>query len=59
MTEKNSICYITYAIPSDMMPQLPPFFQKEIVQPEPQLYPDGFMPDWFFGGCFPEDDIAE
>ena len=56
MNEKNCVCYITYAVPSDMMPVIAPFFQKEITD-SPRIYPDGFMPEWFSNGCFPEDDI--
>lgn len=68
MNEDKSVCYITYAIPLSMMPQIPlPFAQQmpsadlKIQAPPPQegLYPDGFMPDWFLLGSFPEDDFDD
>ena len=59
MNEKNCVCYITYAVPADMMPHITAFSQKEINAPEPCLFPDGFMPEWFRNGCFPEDDIDD
>ena len=59
MNEKNCMCYITYAVPGDMMPHLMPFFQKETTAPDLRLYPEGFMPVWFSKGCFPEDDIED
>lgn len=66
MNEDKSVCYITYAVPLSMLPQLPlPLLhqpsqqeqQAEIAPPQQGLYPDGFMPEWFLRGSFPEDDF--
>ena len=68
MNEEKSVCYITYAVPLSMMSQIPlPFAQEtpctepHIQPPPPQegLYPEGFMPDWFLRGSFPEDDYDD
>ena len=68
MNEDKSVCYITYAVPLSMMPQIPLPFAPRLpceethIQPLPPqegLYPEGFMPDWFLRGSFPEDDFDD
>lgn len=66
MQNEQPICYITYAVPANMLPNLPfPQFSvtenTEAPQEEdfPSLYPPGFMPDWFIRGSFPEDDFED
>ena len=67
MQNSEPVCYITYAVPVRLMPQLS---MQEIYVPEsvshcseeenlPTLYPPGFMPDWFLSGSFPEDDFED
>ena len=57
------ICYITYAVPAKMLSEIMPFpaFSKPLPDPTPEnpLYPDGFMPEWFLRGSFPEDDLED
>ena len=63
MQNEEPMCYITYTIPARLMPKLPlgeAVMSIESVPEEPKmLYPDGFMPDWFLNGRFPEDDIDD
>lgn len=63
MNEDKSVCYITYAVPLSMLGQLPlpvlPQQQEECAVPQQKLYPEGFMPEWFLRGSFPEDDFDD
>lgn len=67
MQNSEPMCYITYAVPAHLLPQLPlqnissPSFMasEEREEEPPQLYPPGFMPDWFLRGAFPEDDFDD
>ena len=66
MENGQPMCYITYAIPANLMPALPleGVFSAPKVEPavpaEPQeIYPPGFMPQWFLRGSFPEDDFED
>ena len=65
MENAEPMCYITYAVPARLMPKLP---LGELAPPENtpqentdtmQLYPPGFMPEWFLRGSFPEDDFDD
>lgn len=68
--KEDFFCYITYAVPSSMIPALPfaPTFIGDTSLKEEEgadlnaqstLYPPGFMPGWFLGGSFPEDDFED
>lgn len=57
MNEENCMCYITYAVPRNMIPHLFPAPPPE--SSPPMLYPPGFMPDWYRSGSFPEDDYED
>ena len=63
MQNEEAMCYITYAVPARLLPNLPlgeSVMPIESVQEEPpMLYPEGFMADWFLNGRFPEDDIDD
>ena len=67
MQNEQPMCYITYAVPAHLVPQLtlqeaavPVNVQPCTAEETPQeIYPPGFMPDWFLRGSFPEDDFAE
>ena len=57
------MCYITYAVPARLLSGIAPFNIAEAMpvtpkEPEP-LYPEGFMPEWFLRGSFPEDDFED
>lgn len=59
MQNEEAMCYITYAVPARLLPNLPlgEVMPIETMQEEPpMLYPEGFMPDWFLNGKFPEDE---
>ena len=55
------MCYITYAVPVDELPDFSKF--TGILNgpaPLPAILPETpstFVPEWFYGGGFPEDDI--
>ena len=64
MENNDVMCYITYAVPARLMPPLP-FGENPIgavpVAPTAEhgadsVYPEGFMPEWFLRGSFPEDE---
>lgn len=59
MENNENMCYITYAVPRDLIPNtLFAEAPKEAVsEKEPILFPPGFVPEWYLKGCFPEDDI--
>jgi hypothetical protein len=67
MQNGEPMCYITYAVPARLMPQLSlnELYAAEnaphvCVQEEPpELYPTGFVPEWFLRGSFPEDDFDD
>ena len=67
MQNSEPMCYITYAVPARLMPDLPfgdfsapmAVESKETEDEAPVLYPPGFMPDWFLRGSFPEDDFED
>ena len=67
MQTGEPMCYITYAVPAKLMPELSlgelsAPIATESRKPEeesPALYPPGFMPDWFLRGSFPEDDFED
>lgn len=65
MQNDKPMCYITYAVPAELMPQLAfgeaPLPSRPVQEEElpPALYPPGFMPDWFLRGSFPEDDFDD
>lgn len=57
MNEENCMCYITYAVPRNMIPA---FVQGEITPPRhDSLYPPDFVPEWYRRSSFPEDDTEE
>ena len=49
------MCYITYIVPKSALPPLA-LPGAQMVESEPQIYPDGFVPEWFLQGGFPEDE---
>lgn len=64
MDNQKYMCYITYAIALDKMPELPDFVPlpkassvPEATQSAPLEHPPGFVMQWFQQGGFPEDDI--
>ena len=68
MQSNEPMCYITYAVPAKLMPELSlgelsapiRVEAKETTEEDsPALYPPGFMPDWFLRGSFPEDDFED
>ena len=57
MNEEQCMCYITYAVPKNM---LPAFMQGGIsMPPQNSLYPPDFVPEWYRRSSFPEDDIED
>ena len=56
MNEEQCMCYITYAVPKSMMPKFLTMVETEAPK---ELYPPGFMPEWYLKSSFPEDDIEE
>ena len=56
--ENKYMCYVTYAIALDELPQIPPFIKENALteSPQTQILPIGFMPQWFQAGGFPEDE---
>lgn len=66
MQNEEPMCYITYAVPAHLLPELrlQEMYAKQnipqINMEEPAaIYPPGFMPDWFLSGSFPEDDFED
>ena len=63
MEKGQPMCYITYAVPANLMPTLSfeggfPLPDAKPEEKEPSsVYPPGFMPEWFLRGSFPEDDF--
>lgn len=59
MENNQNLCYITYAVPKEMLSSLglPPQKPQEEAPREPILFPPGFVPEWYLKGCYPEDDI--
>ena len=59
MENEQYMCYITYAVPRDLMPKLMMHETEIEASSPPSLYPPGFIPDWYRNGCFPEDDFED
>lgn len=59
MDNNQYMCYITYAVPKELLPKLMPQSAPLASEGPPLLYPEGFMPDWYRQGCFPEDDFED
>lgn len=66
MQNETPMCYITYAVPAHMLPKLslgeipsPLDIQSGQAEEPLEIYPPGFMPDWFLNGSFPEDDFDD
>lgn len=65
MENGQPMCYITYAVPANLMPAVSfegmSSFAGAPKQEEkiPSAYPAGFMPEWFLRGSFPEDDFED
>jgi len=63
MKSEEPMCYITYCVPARLLSGIAPLPFAEampVLPKEPQsLYPEGFMPEWFLRGSFPEDDFDE
>ena len=59
--EKRYMCYITYAVPVDELPEFNMLMKKGEANLPTFLsggtVPDTFVPEWFYAGGFPEDDI--
>ncbi len=53
----EEMCYITYVVPKSSLPPLAVAEAKVVENEEREIYPDGFVPEWFLNGSFPEDDI--
>ena len=63
MKSEEPMCYITYCVPARLLSGIPiagviPPVKEEREEP-PELFPSGFMPEWFLRGSFPEDDFDE
>ena len=56
MNEEQCMCYITYAVPKNMLPQ---FVGMQNAQPQLSLYPPEFVPEWYRRSSFPEDDAED
>lgn len=50
------MCYITYVVPRSALPPLAVAEAKVVESEEKELYPSGFVPEWFLNGSFPEDE---
>ena len=66
MNNNETMCYITYAVPASMLPKfpfgeisVPVTIQQGAAEETKEIYPPGFMPEWFLRGSFPEDDIED
>ena len=60
--EKKYMCYITYAVPVDELPEFNMLMQKKEEASPPVFLsggtiPSTFVPEWFYAGGFPEDDV--
>ena len=53
----EEMCYITYVVPKSSLPPLAVAEAKVVESEERGIYPEGFMPNWFLNGSFPEDDF--
>ena len=53
----EEMCYITYVVPKSVLPPLAVAEAKVIESEEREVFPEGFMPNWFLNGSFPEDDF--
>ena len=56
------MCYITYAVPVDELPEFNMLIEKKEEASLPVFLsggtvPSTFVPEWFYAGGFPEDDI--
>lgn len=51
----EEMCYITYVVPKSALPPLP-VAEAKVVEEERDFFPEGFMPNWFLKGSFPEDE---
>lgn len=56
MNEEQCMCYITYAIPKNMIPEM---FRIMPAEPPKELYPSWFEPEWYRKSSFPEDDTED
>ncbi len=56
MQEEQCMCYITYAVPKNMLPQ---FVGMQVPESQPSLYPPEFVPEWYRRSSFPEDDTED
>ncbi len=57
MNDNECMCYITYAVPKNMLPDFMGFGKPIEKTQQPSLYPPGFMPRWYYNSSFPEDDM--
>ena len=53
----EEMCYITYVVPKSALPPLAVAEAKVVESEDREIYPSGFVPEWFLQGSFPEDDI--
>ena len=53
----EEMCYITYVVPKSSLPPLALMGAQVVESEESQIYPSGFVPEWFLNGSFPEDDF--
>lgn len=59
--QKKYMCYITYAVPSDELRDFLTETDSVHILPPAETgvqenHPEGFVPEWFYAGGFPEDD---
>lgn len=53
----EEMCYITYVVPRSALPPLAVAEAMVVENEEREIYPSGFVPEWFLNGSFPEDDF--
>ncbi len=56
MNDNECMCYITYAVPKSMLSSLVEFKEPAEILPQRELYPSGFVPQWYHDACFPEEE---
>jgi len=59
MNEEQCMCYITYAVPKNMIPQFVGMQNMHSTEPQLSLYPPDFVPEWYRRSSFPEDDTED
>ena len=52
----EEMCYITYVVPKSALPPIALMGAQVVESEEKEIFPEGFMPNWFLNGSFPEDE---